>query len=257
MIKIHPTAIIEPGAEIGPDCVIEAYAYIGGEVRLGAHCRVRHHATVEGFTEMGPGNDIYPYALVGGQTQDLKFRGGRPGLIVGTGNTIREYATIHTATADGDFTRVGSHNNLLAYTHIAHDCQVGDYAVVSNNGSLAGHVRMGSHVVIGGFAGVHQFCHIGDYAMIGGFSKVVQDVPPYFITDGNPAAVRTINKIGLERAGFNEEAMTLVKKAYRLIYQEGLNRGQSLERLKTDPASAGDVFRTLIAFIETSQRGLT
>lgn len=253
---IHPTALVDPGAEIGAGVVIEAYACVSAGVTLGDRCLVRHHATVEGPTILGEENVLYPYAYVGGQTQDLKYDGGTTSLRIGNGNTFREFCTVHRATPDGQETVIGDDNLFLAYTHIAHDCRVGNGVIMSNNGTLAGHVTLGDHAVVGGLTAVHQFCRIGEFAMLGGCAKVVQDVPPYMIADGHPAHVRTINKIGMERHGLDDEARRLAERAHRILYREGLNRTQALERLRAERDDARGTLARLIAFVEQTERGL-
>lgn len=255
--SIHETAIVEPGAVLGVDVVVGAYAYVGPRVSLGDGTVLHHHATVEGFTAMGAGCEVFPHACVGLKTQDLKFKGGTPGTRIGDRNVFREFCTIHAATNDGDFTVVGSDNNFLAYTHVAHDCTVGSHVIMSNCATLAGHMTVGDHVVMGGFAAAHQFCRIGNHAMIGGMSKVVQDVPPFVIADGNPAVVRSINRIGLERAGFAPDQLDAVKAAYRIFYRDGLNRSQALDALLVHPSAGTAEFQQFIGFIKTSERGLT
>jgi UDP-N-acetylglucosamine acyltransferase len=217
---------------------------------------VHHHATVEGFTVMGRGNEVFPYACVGAKTQDLKFKGGRPGTRIGDRNVFREYCTVHSATLDGQFTVIGATNHFLAYTHVAHDCVVGDHVVMSNNATLAGHVTVEDHVVMGGFAAVHQFCRIGPYAMLAGGARVRKDVPPFVIADGDPAVARSINKIGLERCGFTAEQFERVKVAYRVFYREGNNRTQALEKLRAVPEAATPELAAFITAIERSERGL-
>lgn len=259
MTRIHPTAIVAPSAEVDPSVEIGPYAVIGPEVVLGPRCVVGHHATVEGLTILGEDNVIHPYAYVGALTQDLKYRGGRTGTRVGRGNRFREFCTVHAATADGDWTIIGDCNYFLAYTHIAHDCRIGDHVIMSNNGTLAGHVTVEDHVVIGGLTAVHQFCRIGRYAMLGGCAKVVQDVVPYMIADGSPATVRTVNKVGLERAGFGEAQTAAIRRAFKTLYREGLNHTQALDRLRQEAADdppGEEGVSVIIRFIEASQRGL-
>ena len=254
--KIHPTAIVEAGAQLADDVELGAYAYVGAAVTLGAGTRLHHHASVEGNTTLGAGCEIFPYACIGGKTQDLKFKGGRPGLRIGERNVFREYVTIHCATADGDFTRIGSDNTLLANCHVAHDCTLGDHIVMSNGAVLAGHVMVGDRVVIGGYGGVHQFCRLGAYAMLSATAKLVHDLPPYFIADGTPAEVRAINKVGLERNGFAAPQLDRVKQIYRTLYRDGLNRSQALEKLAAHPEAGSEEFRLMLEFARSSQRGL-
>jgi UDP-N-acetylglucosamine acyltransferase len=258
---IHATAIIEPGAKLAPDVTIGAYGYVGADVVLGAGTVLHHHASVEGNTVLGEGCEIFPYACIGGKTQDLKYKGlkykgGRPGLRVGDRNVFREYVTIHCATNDGDFTRIGSDNTLLANCHVAHDCVLGNHIVMSNGVVLAGHVTVEDHVVIGGYGGVHQFCRVGSYAMLSAMAKLVHDLPPYFIGDGTPAEVRAINKVGLERKGFSVEQLERVKQIYRILYRDGLNRTQAFEKLASHPQAASTEFERVLKFAQASDRGL-
>jgi UDP-N-acetylglucosamine acyltransferase len=252
---IHPTAIVHPHARIAADCQIGPYCVIGEHVELGAGCRLHSHVVIDGHTKLGSDNELFPFASIGLKTQDLKWKGGITRTEVGDHNTFREHVTIHSATADGDATRIGSHNNLLAYTHIAHDCQLGSHIIMSNNASVAGHVIMEDHVVMGGFSAVHQFCHLGKFAMVGGCSKVVQDIPPFMIGDGNPAETRTINKVGLERNGFSEEAQTALRQAYKLLFREGLTIANAIERMEKELPPLPEV-QHLINFVKKSERGL-
>ncbi len=254
--QIHPTAIIEPGAQLGVDVSIGAYAFVGAGVRLGDRSVLHHHAAVEGNTVIGQGCQIYPFACIGGKTQDLKFKGGNPGLIVGDHNVFREHVTIHCATNDGEFTRVGSHNNLLVSVHVAHDCVIGSHIIASNSVGIAGHVVVEDRVVLGAVSGIHQFCRIGAYAMVSAYAKVVQDVPPYVIADGSPAEIRAINKVGLERNGFTPEQLDRVKQIYRILYRDGLNRSQALEKLGAHAAAAAEEFARMLKFAQTSERGM-
>ena len=255
--RVHPSAIIESGAELAEEVSVGPYAYIGPDVAVGRGCKIGHHATVTGPTTMGEGNTVFPYACIGERTQDLKYTGGRPGTTIGDRNTFREFSTIHAATNDGDRTVVGSDNHFLAYTHIAHDCRVGNHVIISNNGTLAGHVTLEDRVVIGGLTAVHQFCRIGRFAMLGGCGKVVQDVPPFMIADGSPATVRTINKVGMERGGFTAEEVNLARRCFKLLYREGLNRGQALDQLREmQGKEPSEIVEAMIVFIERSKRGL-
>ena len=255
--NVHPTAIIEPGAELGAGVSVGAYAYIGARVRLGDGCSVHHHATVDGLTALGGACEVFPYACVGLKTQDLKFKGGVPGLRAGARNVFREFCTVHTATNDGDFTVLGSDNHFLAYTHIAHDCVLGSHIIASNGATLAGHVHLGDHVVIGGYGGIHQFCRIGRHAMISACAKVVKDVPPFMVADGTPAEIRGINRIGLERAGFSPEQLERVKSAYKTLYRAGLNRAQAFIELGARADAGSPEIAELIAFAQASERGLS
>src|ERR1043166_3774987 len=202
---IHPTAVVDSRAEIGSGCVIGPYCVIGADVKLGEGCRLHSHVVLDGMTTIGPRCEFFPFATAGLKTQDLKFAGGKCYLEIGSDNVFREHVTVHTATGDGLVTRIGSHNNFLAYAHIAHDCVVGDHVIFSNNGTLAGHVIVEDHAIVGGLAAVHQFCRVGKMSIIGGCAKVVQDVPPFMIVDGHPGETRGVNKVGLERKGVSAE----------------------------------------------------
>jgi UDP-N-acetylglucosamine acyltransferase len=254
--QIHPSAIVDPSAQLGADVVIGPYAYVGAGVQIGDGTVLHHHATVEGNTVLGRGNEVFPFACIGLKTQDLKYKGGHPGTRIGDNNVFREFCTVHSATNDGEFTRIGSNNCFLAYTHIAHDCVVGNDVVMSNNAALAGHVVVGDHVVFGGMSGVHQFCRIGDRAMVGGMSRISQDVAPFMVVEGNPAEVRSFNKVGLERAGFTPDQMAHVKTLFRIFFREGLNRTQALERLAEEGISESPEVAAFITFAKETQRGL-
>lgn len=255
-MSVHPTAIIEPGAQLGVDVEVGAYAFVGAGVQLGDGARLHHHASVEGHTQLGKACEIFSYACIGGKTQDLKFKGGRPGLRIGERNIFREYVTVHTATYDGDFTVIGAGNTILAYSHVAHDCEIGDDCVMSNGTMLAGHVKVEDHVIIGGYGGVHQFCRIGAYAMLSATAKLVQDLPPFFIADGSPAIARAFNKVGLERNGHSPVQLERVKKIFRILYRDGLNRTQAIAKLTAHPDASSAEFARVIAFAGKSERGL-
>lgn len=253
--KIHPTAIVEEGAKIGSNCIIGPYAFVGSEVTLGDGCHLHHHATVDGFTTLGRNCELFPYACVGLKTQDLKYAGGKPGLKVGDENVFREFSTIHAATDDGDFTIIGHRNYFLAYTHVAHDCVIGNDVIMSNNATLAGHVHVEDFAILGGMAGVHQFCRIGTRTMIGGCSKVEKDIPPFFIADGQPAYVRGVNVVGLQRANYTNEQISVIKTIYRTLYRDGLNRTQALEKLATIGDGTSREIEIIRDFAAKSSRG--
>lgn len=253
---LHSTAIIEPGAQLGSDVEIGAYCYVGAGVTLGAGTRLHHHASVEGNTVLGERCEVFPYACIGGKTQDLKYQGGNPGLRIGDRNVFREYVTVHGATRDGEFTRMGSDNVLLASCHVAHDCILGNHIIMSNGAVLGGHVFVEDFVLVGGYGGIHQFCRLGAYAMLSATAKLVHDLPPFFIADGTPAEVRAINRVGLERRGFTPEQFDRVKQIYRILYREGLNRTQALEKLAAHPQAESAEFRRMLDFAQRSERGL-
>ena len=252
---IHPTAIIDPGAVIGEGCEIGPYCVIGGGVVLGDNCWLQNHVTLMGPSRIGAGNRFFCYSSIGQQTQDLKYVGEPTHLEVGEENTFREFVTVNRGTAPGSRTAIGSRGNFLAYSHVAHDCTVGDRVIFSNNGTIAGHVQVGDFAVIGGLTAVHQFCRIGAHAITGGCSKIVQDVPPFMIADGNPAVVRGLNKVGLERHGFGPETLKALREAYRILYRSELNQQQALERLEVEPCGDRAV-QQLLAFVKSSQRGV-
>jgi UDP-N-acetylglucosamine acyltransferase len=254
-VQIHPTAIVDPGAEIGPGTIVGPYCVIGANVVLGSDCWLQHHVTICGSMQAGARNKFYAYCSIGQQTQDLKYLGEPTYLEIGDENTFREFVTINRSTLSDGKTRLGSRGNFLAYSHIGHDCTVGDDVVFSNNGTLAGHVRVGDHAVMGGLTAVHQFCRIGRFAITGGCSKIVQDVPPFMIADGNPAEIRGINLVGLERKNFPAESVKLIKEAFRLIYRAKLNTRQAIEAIRRDLPASGEVAE-LIAFVESSERGI-
>lgn len=255
MSRIHPTAIIHPEAQIGADCEIGPYCVIGSGVKLGDGCWLQSHVVIEGPSTIGKGNQFFSFGSIGQRTQDLKYEGEPTYLEVGDGNLFREFVTINRGTAPGSKTVVGNRGNFLAYCHIAHDCVVGDDVIFSNNGTLAGHVIVGDRVVLGGLTAVHQFCRLGAHAMTGGCSKIVQDVPPYLIADGNPAEVRGINKVGLERHGFSPDQVRAVKECYRILYRKKLNVAQAMEEIRGSVEDS-PVVETFLQFVAESPRGI-
>jgi UDP-N-acetylglucosamine acyltransferase len=255
MKAIHPTAVVHARAQIGAGCFIGPYCVIGENVSLGDQCRLHSHVVIDGHTQLGARNEIFPFASIGLKTQDLKWKGGVTRVEIGDGNTFREYVTVNSATGDGGVTRIGSHNHILAYGHIAHDCALGNHIVMSNVATLAGHIVVGDHAVVGGLAAVHQFCRIGRMSIIGGCSKVVQDVPPFMLVDGNPAATRTINKVGLERNGVSEEVQTALKQAYKILFRDGLTVANALARIESELPGHPEV-KQLAEFARTSERGM-
>ena len=253
---IHPTAIIHPKAQVGGGCEIGPYCVLGENVVLGEGNKLHSHVVIDGHTRLGNGNQIFPFASIGLKTQDLKWKGGITRTEIGDNNTLREYVSIHSATDDGNATVIGSRNNILAYCHVAHDCQLGDDIIMSNGVTLAGHVTVGERAVMGGLAGVHQFCRVGRFSMIGGCSKVVQDVPPFMIVDGNPGETRTINKVGMERHGISEEAQAAMKSAYKILFREGLNISNAVARIEAELPQLPEI-RHLVEFVKSSERGIS
>ena len=253
--QIHPSTLVDPSAEIGAGTIIGPYCVIAPEVMLGENCWLQHHVTLCGPMRAGARNKFYAYCSIGQQTQDLKYAGEPTYLEIGDDNTFREFVTINRSTTSEGKTRVGSRGHFLAYTHIGHDCTVGDEVVFSNNGTLAGHVQVGDNAVMGGLAAVHQFCRIGRFAITGGCSKIVQDVPPFMIADGNPAEIRGVNLVGLERKGFTPESMKWIKEAFRLIYRSKHNTRQAVEAIRKELPQNEEIMQ-IIEFIEQSERGI-
>jgi UDP-N-acetylglucosamine acyltransferase len=253
---IHSSAVIHPRAQVGANCEIGPFCVIGEHVVLGDECRLHSHVVIDGHTTLGSKNEIYPFASIGLKTQDLKWKGGITKTVIADNNTFREYVTIHSATGDGEVTAVGSHNNLLAYTHVAHNVTLGNHIIMSNVATLAGHVTVEDYAVIGGLAAVHQFCRIGKHSMIGGCSKVVQDIPPFMIADGNPAETKTVNKVGLERRGISEEAQSALRQAYKILFREGLTVPNAVARIEKDLPSSPEL-QYLMDFVKSSQRGIS
>jgi UDP-N-acetylglucosamine acyltransferase len=256
MSLIHSKSVIHPKAWIGASCEIGPFCVIGENVILGDGCKLHSHIVIDGRTQLGKNNEIFPFASVGLKTQDLKWKDGVTCTKIGDNNTFREYVTIHSATGDGETTVVGSNNHILAYCHLAHNVVLGDNIIMSNVATLAGHVTVEDHAVIGGLAAVHQFCRIGKFAMVGGCSKVVQDVPPFMMADGNPAETRTINKIGMERHGISEEAISALRQAYKILFREGLTITNALAKVEKELQPLPEV-QHLIHFVRTSERGIS
>ena len=255
--NIHPTAIIDPRAELGDGVFVGPYSVIGPDVKIGANTKIWHQANVWGNTSIGESCEIYPFASVGMQTQDMKFSGGNPGTRIGDRNVIREYVSINAATNDGEYTEIGDDNLFLAYCHVGHCCKIGNHLIASNGATFAGHVVVEDHVGIGGGGtAIHQFCHIGQYSFIGGCSKVEQDIPPFMLGDGHPAKIRMFNKVGLERSGFDSRQIQGIKQLFKLFYREGLNRQQAIEAIKGSEIADREEVKTFIAFAESSERGL-
>ena len=260
MPTIHPTALVDPGAEIAADVEIGPYALIGPQVSIGSATRIGAHVVVTGRTRIGAGNHFHPFSVIGGEPQDKKYGGEDTALEIGDRNVIREYCTLHVGTVqDGGVTRVGSDNWIMAYVHIAHDCQVGDHTIFANNAQLAGHVQVGDWAVLGGYTGVHQFVRIGAHVMSGISSVILQDVPPYTLVAGNPARPHGINVEGLRRRGFDAARIAALRAAYRRLYRSGNSLDQARDALRelvgAQPAAAADL-RLLQAFLEQPGRGI-
>jgi UDP-N-acetylglucosamine acyltransferase len=254
-VQIHPTAIVDPKSEVGTGTVVGPYCVIGSNVVVGENCWLQHHVTLQGPMRAGAANKFYAYCSIGQQTQDLKYAGEPTYLEIGEENTFREFVTVNRSTKSDGMTRIGSRGNFLAYSHIGHDCAVGNEVVFSNNGTLAGHVQVDDNAVMGGLTAVHQFCRIGRFAITGGCSKIVQDVPPFMIADGNPAEIRGVNLIGLERKKFPADRVKQIKEAFRLIYRSKHNTAQALEAIRKELPQSDEIFE-IVEFIEKSERGI-
>src|SRR6266403_2206158 len=242
-VQIHPTAIVDP------------YCVIHAGVVLGQSCWLQHHVTLAGPMRAGAKNKFYAYCSIGQQTQDLKYAGEPTYLEIGDENTFREFVTVNRSTTSDGKTQIGSRGNFLAYSHIGHDCTVGNEVVFSNNGTLAGHVQVGDNAVMGGLTAVHQFCRIGRFVITGGCSKIVQDIPPFMIADGNPAEIRGVNLIGLERKNFTPESVKQIKEAFRLIYRSKYNTRQAIEAIRNELRQTEEIMQ-ILEFVEKSERGI-
>ena len=256
MTAIHPTAVVAAGAELATGVEIGPYAIVGEHVRIGARSVVGPHAFVGGRTTLGEENRIFHHASVGAEPQDLKFHGEESELIVGDRNQIREFATLHLGTESGGMvTRVGSDNMLMAYTHIAHDCIVGDRNVLANGVQLGGHVTVQDWIVVGALSGVHQFVRLGESVMIGAGSMVSLDVVPFCNATGDRAELRGLNAVGLKRRGVSAESSTAVKRAYKILFSSGLKATEAIEQVRRELDQSSEVER-MLRFIETSERGI-
>jgi UDP-N-acetylglucosamine acyltransferase len=260
MSRIHPTAIIEPGAQIGEDVEIGPYTVVGANVTIGARTAIGAHSVIEGHTTLGVDNRIGHYASIGGRPQDMKYQGEPTRLVIGDRNTIREFTTFHTGTVqDSGVTTVGDDNWVMAYVHVGHDCHVGSHVILSSNAQMAGHVTIGDWAIVGGMSGVHQFVRIGEHSMLGGASALVQDIPPFVIAAGNKAEPHGVNVEGLRRRGFSPDAISALRSAYRLLYKNGLSLEEAKIQLRELAVAGGDgdaPVKALVDFVEASQRGI-
>jgi UDP-N-acetylglucosamine acyltransferase len=257
---IHPTAIIDPDARLGDGVEVGPYAVIGPKVTIGERCSIGSHVQVASHVRMGTGNRIFSFASIGAPPQDLKFQGEDTWVELGDGNTIREYVTVNRGTVHGGgVTRVGSHTLLMAYCHLAHDCQVGSRVVMANAATLAGHVEVGDGAIIGGLVGVHQFVRIGEYSIVGALSGVPQDVPPYVTAvvarPQKGQSLYGLNLIGLKRNKFPEESISALKKAYRILFRSGSPMKDAVAKVEAEVAPLPEV-RRLLEFVRSSKRGV-
>lgn len=261
MAVVHPSSIIEDGAELADDVVVGPFCYVGPKAKIGPGTHLMSHVTVLGRTTIGARNRIFMGASIGCEPQDKKYAGEDTILIVGDDNVIRENCTMSIGTTqDEGITTVGSRNLFMANAHVAHDCKVGDDVILANNVALAGHVTVGDFAIVGGQTGVHQFVRIGTHAMVGGASAALRDVPPYVICSGNPAAPHGLNSVGLRRSGFTAEQLSCVKECYRAIYREGnliADAGREMQEiLDKAPEDCKEAVRTMMEFVMNSPRGI-
>ncbi len=260
MAQIHPAAVVDPAAQLADDVTIGPFTQVGPHVQIGAGTQVGGHCTLTGHTRIGRNNRFIGFCSIGAPPQDKKYAGEPTRLEIGDHNTVREFVTIHTGTAqDEGVTRVGSHNWIMTYVHIAHDCRVGDHVILSSNAQLAGHVHVQDHAILGGFTGVHQFVKIGAHSMTGGQALLLQDVPPYVTAAGSPAKPAGINAEGLRRRGFSASAIRTVRQAYKLLYRSGLGLVEAQEQIQ-ELAAANDesaaVLAPLQVFLQEATRGI-
>lgn len=253
---IHPTAIIDPGAELADDVCVGPYAVIGAGVSIGAGTTIGPHTVIKGPTRIGRDNHIFQFASVGEDPQDKKYRGEVTELVIGDRNNIREFATIHRGTAqDKGITRIGDDNLLMAYTHVAHDCVVGNHVIMANSASLAGHVHVDDFAILGGFSLVHQFCRIGQYSFAAMGSVINRDVLPYVMIGGSPTKPHGINSVGLERQGFSPEAIRQIRKAYKTIYKSGLKLDEAFQTLAKMADETPEIQR-MVEFLQQPGRSI-
>jgi UDP-N-acetylglucosamine acyltransferase len=260
MARVHPSALVDPGAELAEDVQVGPFSTVGPHVRIGAGTTVGSHVVITGRTTIGRGNRIFPYTSLGEIPQDKKYGGEPTELVIGDSNTIREFCSFNAGTAQGGgVTRVGSDNWIMAYVHLAHDCQVGDHTILANATQLAGHIVVGDWAIIGGMTGAHQFVRIGAHSMVGGGSSLLQDVPPFVLCRGNPAQPFGVNVEGLQRRGFGEASLAALKRAYRTVFRDGLTLAQAREKIEADalaePAAA-EALKLLADFLAAPGRGI-
>ncbi|PSB92024.1 acyl-ACP--UDP-N-acetylglucosamine O-acyltransferase [Candidatus Pandoraea novymonadis] len=261
MANIHSTAVVDPKAQLGDDVIVGPYSVIGPNVTIASGSQIGSHSIIEGHTTLGKGNKIGHFSVIGGNPQDMKYAGEPTRLVIGERNMIREYVTIHTGTIqDNGLTTVGSGNWIMAYVHIAHDCRIGNHAVLSNNAQLAGHVHVGDWAIIGGMTGVHQFVRIGSHAMVGGASVLVQDVPPFITVSGNRATPYGINVEGLRRRGYSTDVITALRGVYKLLYKSGLRLEEAKKKIDSiaslETPVVSQEIRGFLDFLGMATRGI-
>ena len=253
---IHEQAIIEPGAVIGNNVTIGPWTFISKDVVIGDDCVISSHVVINGPTRIGKGNRIFQFASIGEECQDLKYAGEPTELIIGDNNTFRESCTIHRGTIqDNSLTQIGSNNLFMAYTHVAHDCVVGNHCILANNASIAGHVHVGDHAILGGMSGVHQFCHIGAHSFVAANALVLKDIPPYVMASGQPAKPFGLNSEGLKRRGFDKDVILTIKRAYKAVYRKGLSVDDAIIEINNLSNNMPEV-NIFTDFIQHSSRGI-
>lgn len=254
---IHPTAIVDPKAEISSDVAIGPYSIIGENVSIGSATVIGSHVVIEPYVTIGPNCQIFQYAAIGAPPQSLKYKGERTYIKIGQGTIVREFVTIHRGTEfGGGITEIGEECFLMAYTHIAHDCVIGRKVVMSNNATLGGHITIGDYATIGGLVAIHQFVKVGNHAFVGGKSAVVKDIPPYVIAAGDRAKLHGLNTVGLKRHGFSRKTLSELKKVYRIVFRIGITLNEAIERVKSEVEQIPEVVNFL-DFIKSSERGIT
>lgn len=253
--KIHPAAIIEPGAKIGNNVTVEAYAVVKKTVTLDDRVTIKSHAYIDGNTSIGEGTVVWPSACIGTKTQDLKFRGEKTFVVIGKNCEIREFCTINASCQEGSVVKIGDECLIMAYCHVAHNCEIGNRVIMANNANLAGHVTVEDFAVIGGMTPVHQFSKIGCYSMVGGFSRITHDVPPFTVGAGSPYRVGGLNLVGLKRHGFSLEERQALTRAFRITYRSGLRKEEALEKIEKEVFLSSHV-KHWIEFCRSSHRGL-
>jgi len=255
-LSIHRTALIDPGAEIEEGVEIGPYAVIGDGVRIAAGTRIGHHGSVLGPADLGRDNEVFPFASLGMGPQDITYRGEPTRLEIGSGNVFREFVTINRGTTKGgSLTKIGDRCYFMSYSHVAHDCILGDHVIMANSAALGGHIHIGDHAILGGLVAVHQFARIGRLAMIGGVSGVPKDIPPFTIASGGRAELYGLNTIGLKRHGFTAEEIGRLKKSYRLLFRSGLTLSEAVSRVEGELGGAAEI-EELLAFIRATKRGV-
>ncbi len=260
MTAIHPTAMVEKGAQLDSGVSVGPYTVIGPHVKIGAGTTIGPHCVIEGHTTIGRDNRIFQFGSIGAANQDKKYKGEPCELVIGDRNTIREFVTFHIGTVqDKAVTRIGNDNWIMAYTHVAHDCVVGDHTTMANNTTLGGHVEIGDWVTVGGLCGIHQFVKVGAHAMLGFQSAISQDVPPFMLVDGNPLAVRGVNVTGLKRRDFSDARIAAIRKMHKMLYREGRTLADATAAIRAlaqeTPEAAPDV-QEMVTFLSQAERGI-